>query len=56
MVGMEVRHEDLSELRQADRRAQQLPLSPFAAVEEQPLAAPPQEECRRRPLRSRDGA
>src|SRR6266516_4769509 len=36
VVGVEVRHEDLAELDEADRRPQQLALRPFGAVEQQP--------------------
>ena len=41
---MEVGEEDLPQLDQADRGAQQLPLRALAAVEQQPLAATPQEQ------------
>ena len=43
VVGVEVREEDLVELDQADVRAQELPLRALAAVEEQLLAAAPDE-------------
>ena len=56
MVGVEVREEDLAQLDQADRRAQQLPLRALAAVEQEPLAAAAHEERRRRPLRGRHRA
>ena len=39
MVGMEVGDEDLLQVRQADRRAQQLALRALGAVEQQPVAA-----------------
>jgi hypothetical protein len=42
VVGVEVRDEDLAELDQAHGRAQQLPLRPFAAVEQEPLAPAPE--------------
>ena len=51
VVGMEVRKEDLLQVGQSDRRALQLPLRPLAAVEEEPLAAPPDEQCGRPALR-----
>ena len=43
VVGVEVRQEHLVELDQADVRAQELPLRALAAVEEQLLAAAPDE-------------
>ncbi len=43
VVGVEVREEDLVELDQADVRAEELPLRPLAAVEEQLLATAPHE-------------
>ena len=46
VVGVEVREEDLLQVGQADRRALQLPLRPLAAVEEEPLAAAPDEQRR----------
>ena len=48
VVGVEVREEDLLEIGQPDRRAHQLPLGSFAAVEEQPVAAAAHEQRRRR--------
>ena len=53
---MVVREEDLAELDQADVRPQQLALRALAAVEEQPVAAAPDEQRRRRALRGRHGA
>ena len=53
VVGVQVREEDLLELRQADGRALELPLRSLGAVEEQPLAAAPEEERRRRAPRGR---
>ncbi len=38
VVGVEVRDEDVVEVDEADVRAEQLPLRPLAAVEEQPLS------------------
>ena len=46
MVGVEVREEDLAQVDEADRRAQQLPLRALAAVEEQALAAAADEQRR----------
>jgi hypothetical protein len=48
VVGVVVRQEDLGKLREADRRPEELPLRPLAAVEEDPLA-PAAEKERRRP-------
>ena len=53
VVGVEVREEDLVEVDEPDRRAQQLALRPLAAVEEQPLAAAADEQRARRALRGR---
>ena len=53
VVGMEVRDEDVLEIDEADRRAQQLALRPFAAVEEHAIAAPPHEQGRGSAPRSR---
>ena len=44
VVGVEVRDEDLAQLDQAHRGAQQLALRPLAAVEEQPLTAAAEEQ------------
>ena len=52
---MEVREEDLLELDQPDVAAQELPLRPFRAVEEQPLASAADERRRERALRRRRG-
>ncbi len=43
---MEVRQEDLAQVDETDVGAQQLPLRPLAAVEQQPLAAAPDERAR----------
>src|SRR5580765_240278 len=56
VIGVEVRDEDLRQLRQADRRAQHLALRPLAAVEEQALPAAPDEQRRGSPLSRRDRA
>ena len=53
VVGVEVREEDLLQVGQADRRPLQLALRPLAAVEQEPLAAAPDEEGRRPALRGR---
>ena len=53
VVGMEVREEDRLEVGQPHRRALELTLRPLGAVEEQALAAPPEEERRGRALRGR---
>ena len=50
---MEVREEDLLEIRQADGRALQLSLRSLAAVEQKPLAAAADENRRRCALRGR---
>ena len=52
MVGVEVRDEDRVEIAQADR-PQQLALRTFAAVEQQALAAAPQEQRRQPAARGR---
>ena len=46
VVGVEMRDEDVLEVDEADRRAQQLALGSLAAVEEQPVAAAPNEQGR----------
>ena len=56
VVGVEVREEDLLEVDEADVRAQQLPLRPLAAVEEEPLAAAADERRRGRAARGRHRA
>ena len=56
VVGVKVRDEDLAQLHEPHAGAQQLALRPLPAVEEQPLAAPSQEQRGRRPLRGRNGA
>jgi hypothetical protein len=53
---MEVRDEDLAQLDQPHRGAQQLPLGSLRAVEQQPLAAPADEQRRRRALGGRHRA
>ena len=50
---MKVREEDLLQVGQADRRALQLPLRPLSAVEQEPLAAAPDEKRGGRALRRR---
>ena len=50
MVGVKVREEDLLEVGQPGGRALQLPLRSLRAVEEQLVAASPNEERRRSPL------
>ena len=52
MIGVVVGQEDGVHVGQPDR-AQQLALRPLGAVEEQPLAAAPDEQSRRRALRRR---
>ena len=56
VVGVVVRQEHLAQLDETDRRAQELALRPLGAVEEQPLAAPADEQRGRRPLRGRHRA
>jgi hypothetical protein len=56
VVRVEVRQEDLVQLDEADRGAQELALRALAAVEEQPLAAPAYEQRRWGPLRGRHRA
>ena len=46
VVGVEMRDEDLLEVDEADRRAQELALGSLAAVEEHPVAATPDEQGR----------
>ena len=53
---MEVREEDLAQLDEADVRAQELPLRALGAVEQQPLAAAPDERRGRRALGGRHRA
>ncbi len=48
MVAVEVREEDLLEVGQPDGRPLELALRSLRTVEEQPLAAPADEEGRRR--------
>ena len=50
---MEVREEDLLQIREADRRPLQLPLRPLAAVEKETLAATAHEQRRGAALRGR---
>jgi hypothetical protein len=50
---VEVREEDLLQVGQADSRPLQLPLRPLAAVEQEPLAATPDDQRRRPALRGR---
>ena len=47
MVGVKVREIDLGQFREPDIRAQQLPLRPLGAINEQPVTAAA-EECGRR--------
>ena len=51
VVGVEVREEDVLEVDEADVGAKQLALRPLAAVEEQPVAAAPDERRGRCPAR-----
>src|SRR5262249_47204645 len=53
MVGVEVREEDLLEVREPDHRPLQLPLRAFRAVEEEALAAAPYEQPRGCAMRCR---
>src|SRR4029077_1415315 len=53
VVGVEVREEDLLEAGRADARPRELPLRSLGAVEEQSLAAAPEQDRRRRALRRR---
>ena len=53
VVGVKVREEDLAELRQADRRPHELALRSLGAVEEQAVAAVPEEGRRGAPLSGR---
>ncbi len=53
MVGVKVREEDLLDVDETDRRAQELALCPLAAVEEQAVAAPAYEQRARAPARGR---
>ena len=43
VVGVEVRQEDVLEVDEPDRRAQELALGSLAAVEQQPVASPAEE-------------
>jgi putative nucleotidyltransferase with HDIG domain len=56
VVGVVVGQEDLGELDQTDRGAEELPLGSFAAVEEQALAAPAQERPGEAPFGRRNRA
>ena len=47
---MEVRQEDVLEVDEPDVGAEELALRALAAVDEQPVAAAPDERCRRGPL------
>ena len=51
-----MRDEDLPELDQPDRGAEELALGAFGAIEEEPLATPAHEECGRGPLGGRHRA
>jgi hypothetical protein len=53
VVGVEVRHEDLAELDEADGGPQQLALGALGGVEQQAVTASPDEQGRRRPLGGR---
>ena len=55
MVGVKVREEDVLDVRQADG-AQQLALRALAAVDQQPVAAAPDQHARRRALHGRHRA
>ena len=50
MIGVEMRQEDMLEIDQPDIGSQELPLCPFAAVDEKAIPATPYER-RRRPTR-----
>ena len=50
VVGVEVREEDVLEVDQPDVRAQELPLRPLAAVDQEPVAAAADQRRRRGPL------
>ena len=56
MVGVIVGDEDLGKLDQADRRAQELALRTFAAVEEHALATTAENRARKAAFRGRNGA
>ena len=56
VVRVVVREENLAQLDQPDVGAEQLPLRPLRAIEEQPLAPTPDQERRGRPLRRRHRA
>ena len=49
VIRVEVREEDLGQLREPDVGAHQLPLRPLAAVDQQPVAPTPDEQRRSRP-------
>ena len=59
MVGVEVREEDVLQVDEADRGAEELALRAFPAVEEQTVASTPDEQGARTPAggrRARGGA
>ena len=56
MVRVEVRQEDVLEIDEPGRRAEQLPLRPLATVDEEAIAAAPHEGRRCAPRGCRRGA
>ena len=56
MVRVVVGEEDLGQLDEPDRRAQELPLGAFAAVEQDAVAAPPDQSAGEAAASCRDGA
>jgi hypothetical protein len=56
VVGVEVGHEDLRELDEAYARTEELPLRPFAAVDEHAVAASADEQARETPAGCRNRA
>jgi putative nucleotidyltransferase with HDIG domain len=56
MVGVVVRQEDLGQLDEAHRGAEELTLGAFPAVEEQAFAASPEQHAREAPFGGRNGA
>jgi hypothetical protein len=56
VIGVEVGDEHLGELHEADRRAQELPLGPLSAVDEDAVASAPHEHAREPAPRGRHGA
>ena len=50
VIGVEMREQDVLEVDQSDIRAEQLPLGALAAIDQETVAAPPDERCRCGPL------